>query len=186
MENEPCADDTADAVTSNASLNGWRAPPAGSGRLRCAIYARSATFSNKESIEAQIAACRDVAASKGWEILDECNSSSTLVGRTGLQTLIVLAECWPRPFDFILLSYSSRLGRNLTDVFSTIEERNHGLAIYVAGLEIVLGSELFCDLATERLTGNKICRPPRAAGLQGFWCAVREFFGVLFRGSIFT
>ena len=166
-------------------------PAAGRGRLCCAIYARSATSPNKESIEAQIAGCRDVAASKGWEILeefaevDEGNSGSTLGGRTGLRTLIALAECRLRPFDVILLSDSSRLGRNLTDVFSTIEKlRNHGVAIYVAGLGIVSDSEPFCHLATERRSVNEICRPALAAKLRGCCCAVREFFGVLFRGSI--
>ena len=147
---------------------------------------------NTESIEAQVRECRDAAAIMGWEVLDEFievdegKSGSTLVGRTGLQTPIVLAVCRPRPFDIILLSASSHLGRNLTDVLSNIKKlRNHGVAIYVAGLGIVSDSKPFCELPTERLSVNEICRAPRAARLQGCWCAAREFFGVLFRGSIF-
>ena len=128
----------------------------------------------------------------GWEILeefievDEGTSGSTLDGRTGLRTLIALAECRLRPFDVILLSDSSRLGRNFTDVLNTIEKlRNHGAAIYVAGLGIDSGSESFPHLDVEKLTVNEIYRPSRPAKLHGCWRAVREFFGVLFRGSIF-
>ena len=65
--------------------------------------------------------------------MDEGKSGSTLVGRTGLQTLVTLAAGNPRPFDCILLADSSRLGRNYADVLRTVDEMHKlGVSIYIA------------------------------------------------------
>jgi hypothetical protein len=40
------------------------------GRIRCAIYARTATAPARESIERQIQVCREEAAKLGWEVLE--------------------------------------------------------------------------------------------------------------------
>ena len=73
------------------------------------------------STEDQIRECRDAARKQGWVVLDnyirsdEAKSGRSLLGRTGLDDLMALAQQKDCPFDGILLFDTSRLGRNLTD-----------------------------------------------------------------------
>jgi len=112
------------------------------GRVRCAIYARTATASGTKAIDVQVGECRRKADRKGWIVMDafvakdQGKSGDTLIGRDGLHTLIAQAESSPRPFDCIMCSEQSRLGRNLTEVFNTIETLNDcGVHLYFAACD---------------------------------------------------
>src|SRR5690348_3312196 len=91
--------------------------------MRAAIYARySSDMQNPISIDDQIRKCRQLADSKGWTVLvdfirsDAGVSGASLYQREGLQELITLSGAKPRPFEYLLIDDTSRLGRNLTDV----------------------------------------------------------------------
>ena len=170
---------------SNENHDEQGVPPAGSGRVRCAIYARSATTPNTESIQAQVQECRDVAASKSWEILDqfievdEGKSGSTLVGRTGLQTLVTLAAGNPRPFDCILLADSSRLGRNYADVLRTVDEMHKlGVSIYIADAGRDSRDYSFRNLVIQAALADEIDRLSQAPTVHGCPCEGCKFRGV--------
>lgn len=105
------------------------------GRLRAAIYARSAI--DPGSIDVQVRACQ--ATNFGWNvradhvIADRAVSGRTLAGRPGWQELMRLASATPRPFDVIITADISRLGRSLTRVFRQIDELDElGVFIYFA------------------------------------------------------
>jgi DNA invertase Pin-like site-specific DNA recombinase len=91
--------------------------------LRCAFYGRYSTdLQRPSSIEAQLLACREFAATKEWEILtehiykDEALTGTKKLNRLGLQQLERAAESHPRPFDCVLFDDTSRLGRDQEDV----------------------------------------------------------------------
>ena len=97
--------------------------------IRCAVYARySSDLQRPTSIDDQIRNCRRAATEKGWTVLDEFIRSDsemtgrTLVGREGLAELIRLAKLRPRPFDYILIDDTSRLGRYLPDVLRVCDD----------------------------------------------------------------
>lgn len=95
---------------------------------RCAAYARfSSDLQRLASIEDQLRECRDLAADREFEFLeefvrfDEAKTGKTIVGRGGLEDLVRLAGQNPRPFDRILFDDTSRLGRNLTDTLRLVD-----------------------------------------------------------------
>src|SRR5260370_13067486 len=91
---------------------------------RCAIYARFSNddHQNETSNEDQIRECRAHANRQGWTVLDEyvCKddgkTGQVVVGRDGLADLLRFAGQKPRPFDFLLVYHTSRLGRNVGEV----------------------------------------------------------------------
>jgi site-specific DNA recombinase len=90
------------------------------GNVRCAIYARySSELQRASSIEDQIRKCREYAQKKGWVIdetyvrYDQATSGTSLVGRDGINSLVMIAKQHPRPFDVLLIDDTSRLARNL-------------------------------------------------------------------------
>ena len=98
---------------------------------RCAIYARYSTDRQSPlSIEDQIRKCREHAAQKGWEVLedqiyrDEAVSAVGIQGRLGLERLKGAALSTARPFDTILVDDTSRLSRNLCDTVGLYETLN--------------------------------------------------------------
>jgi site-specific DNA recombinase len=98
---------------------------------RCAIYARYSTDrQSPASIEDQIRKCREHAAQKGWEVLedqiyrDEAVSAVGMQGRLGLERLKGAALSPARPFDIILVDDTSRLSRNLCDTVGLYETLN--------------------------------------------------------------
>ena len=98
------------------------------GRPRCAIYARYSSDNQKQSsIGDQIHRCRDEAAGKDWVVLenfiftDEEKTGTTIHGRTGLSQVIDAAKAKPKPFDYILVDDTSRLGRNKGDTFKNVD-----------------------------------------------------------------
>jgi site-specific DNA recombinase len=97
-------------------------------RRQCAIYARYSSDRQRESsIEDQIRKCREYAAARGWEVLeeyiryDQAVSGATLTGRDALQFLLSAAKRRQRPFDCLLVDDSSRLTRNLADGLKTTD-----------------------------------------------------------------
>lgn len=96
--------------------------------IRCAIYARYSSDNQRESsIDQQIRNCREAAARKGWIIVEEHiytdseKTGTTTHGREGLAKLMKAAKSKSKPFDYILVDDTSRLGRNKADVFKNID-----------------------------------------------------------------
>jgi len=96
--------------------------------VRCAIYARySSDNQHESSIDDQIRNCREMAARKGWVILEEHiyrddeKTGTTIHGRDGLAQLKEAAKSKPKPFDYVLVDDTSRLGRNKADVFKIVD-----------------------------------------------------------------
>ena len=106
--------------------------------VRCAIYARySSDNQRKSSIDDQIRNCRELAARKGCVIVEEHiytdseKTGTTVHGRTGLARLMDAAKSQPKPFDYILVDDTSRLGRNKADVFKHVDILNfHKVWLY--------------------------------------------------------
>ena len=94
--------------------------PGAAGLIRCAIYARYSSDNQRaSSIDDQIRNCREIAARKGWVVLEEHiyidmeKTGTTVYGRDGLAKLMAAADS--KPFDYILVDDTSRLGRNKAD-----------------------------------------------------------------------
>jgi site-specific DNA recombinase len=85
---------------------------------RCAIYARSATAHQADgSVDEQIARCREFAARRGWELLNEdiyVDSGISGLSREhpALNELIAAASSF-RPFGYVLVVSVDRLSRSL-------------------------------------------------------------------------
>ena len=85
---------------------------------RCAIYARSATARQANgSVDAQIARCREFAARRGWEVLNEdiyvdSGVSGLFKEHPALNELIAAASSL-RPFGYVLVVSVDRLSRSL-------------------------------------------------------------------------
>jgi site-specific DNA recombinase len=118
-------------------------------KIRCAIYTRySSDLQRPTSSEDQIRNCRAAAKDKGWDVLDEYIRSDeevsgrTLVGRDGLADLMRRAEQKPKPFDYILIDDTSRLGRYLPDVLKESDTLlYHGVFIYFVSDGLDTGDE---------------------------------------------
>ena len=102
----------------------------------CAGYFR---FSTKlqESLEDQERVCREFASSLGWQMLDEhiykdpARSGTLVANRPGLKALRAAAKSTPRKFDYILVPDTSRLSRNIGDIFNLVDEfKSYGVEIY--------------------------------------------------------
>ena len=106
--------------------------------IRCAIYRRySSDMQRPASLEDQERNCRDAAHKRGWIVLDDyvrsdrAISGTTMHGRDGLNSLLVDVKKKPRPFDYILIDDTSRLGRNLGEVRQIIDRLNYaGVDVY--------------------------------------------------------
>lgn len=152
------------------------------GRIRCAIYARTARAPGTESIEKQIMVCRSTAAEHDWLVndefiaVDEGTSGDTLVGGTGLRSLVALAKAEPRPFDFILCSESTRVGRNLADVSTTIQSlHDHGVHLYCAETGLDSRSVDWQQLLIQSALTDEIYRWSHMPVEQRCCCACCEF-----------
>jgi site-specific DNA recombinase len=102
-------------------------PNASAPMLSCAIYARKSTADDRDrnaenkSTAHQISKVKAYAASKGWRIndehvyVDDGISGAEYVARPGLARLIAaLPKRGKPPFDVLLMTESSRLGRDMT------------------------------------------------------------------------
>lgn len=106
--------------------------------MRCAIYSRYSSLNQFDrSIDDQIRKCRQCADQLGWEVLDghiytdRAVSGTTTIGRTGLASLLEVAERRPRSFDYILVDDTSRLSRDQVEQAQIIRDlKDEGIFIY--------------------------------------------------------
>lgn len=118
---------------------------------RCAIYTRFSTkMQRPASIEDQKSACRDYAAGRNWEVLDEhiysdeAQSGTSKVKRTGLQALEQAAEQRPRPFDYVLADDTARVARDQGDIHAFIKlMRHYGIRVYFVSQTLDSGDPQF-------------------------------------------
>ena len=112
--------------------------------VKCAFYGRSATLlKGRDSIEHQLAACRECAKAKGWVILeehlytDEGKSGTSLHNRPGLDQLLAAAKSKTRPFAAVLFADISRLSRNGMDIIRVSDKLlTHGVCCYFVGSQL--------------------------------------------------
>jgi site-specific DNA recombinase len=153
--------------------------------VRCAIYARySSDNQRKSSIEDQVRNCREIAERKGWVVLESAiytdieKSGTTLYGRDALQAAVAAAKLKPRPFEYILIDDSLRLGRNKADDFKTVEIlKFHGVHLYFcedmldsaeSWFEQAFHFKAQIDQEYSRSLGQKVKRGRRGRYLAGF------------------
>src|SRR5262249_38883163 len=89
---------------------------------RAAIYVRVST--DKQIIENQVAALRQIAERRGWEIVEQYSEAgiSGAKGRDGRPGLDqMLKDAQRRKFDVIMAWAIDRLGRSLIDLLGTIQ-----------------------------------------------------------------
>ena len=135
------------------------------GKTRVAIYARySSDMQRPTSIEDQIRQCREKAAAKGWEVLDEhiyideAVTGQTLIGReNGLDKLSEAAKQYPPAFDGVVLDDTSRLGRHVPGTLNTTEQLAYsGVFLYFSTLDLDTRAtsartiQTFCALMDEQ------------------------------------
>lgn len=102
-----------------------------------AVYARysSSMQADGYSIEAQLAACRDLCASRGYtvayEFVDEAKSAAT-VNRPQFQRMMSHARA--RRFDVLVCHKLDRLSRSLADIVTTLDElKDYGVTFVSVG-----------------------------------------------------
>jgi DNA invertase Pin-like site-specific DNA recombinase len=89
---------------------------------RAAIYVRVST--DKQTIDNQVAALRQIAERRGWEIVEQYSDAgiSGAKGRDGRPGLDqMLKDAQRREFDVIMAWAIDRLGRSLIDLLGTIQ-----------------------------------------------------------------
>ena len=99
---------------------------------RCAFYGRfSSKMQRMASLEDQERVCREIAALKGWQILDEhvykdaALSGTSKVKRMQFLALEAAAEQTPRPFDYVLVDDTSRVSRDQADILMFVKLMRH-------------------------------------------------------------
>jgi DNA invertase Pin-like site-specific DNA recombinase len=92
---------------------------------------RPATLENQER------SCRELAAEKGWEVIDQfiftdaAISGTSMVGRKGLDAMLAAVKMLPRPIDYLLVDDTSRLSRDLGDVLELTKTlKFYGVDVY--------------------------------------------------------
>jgi site-specific DNA recombinase len=106
--------------------------------VKCAIFGRSASsHQSAASLDNQIRECSRYAKQKGWRVMKAfvraCAgvSGRSLADCKCLQSLLQAAKGNPRPFDCVLVTDVSRLGRNLSDVLKLTEIlRTYGVSVH--------------------------------------------------------
>ena len=100
---------------------------------RAAIYVRVST--DKQTIENQVTALRQIAARRGWEVVEQYHDAgiSGAKGRDGRPGLDqMLKDASKRKFDVIMAWAIDRLGRSLIDLLGTIQ------ALEACGVDLYL------------------------------------------------
>jgi DNA invertase Pin-like site-specific DNA recombinase len=125
---------------------------------RCATYSRYSCDNQREaSIEDQIRKCRNLAASKNWEILedhiyyDKAQSGANFDSRAGFKKMISVVMSGNCPFDKILVDDTSRIARNTKealDVFALL--RFYNIDVYY----VSQGIDTSHEAAEEMITIN--------------------------------
>jgi site-specific DNA recombinase len=146
--------------------------------MKAAIYARySSDLQNDRSIEDQIGLCRRFAAESDWLVADghiytdRAVSGASLIGRTGLISLLNEASHNPRPFDYVLVEDTSRLSRRMGEHEEIIDQLHfYGIHVFfvsqgidskdqqshlTVGVNSLLDSQFRHDLKRKTLRGLK-------------------------------
>jgi len=102
-------------------MSAWR-KLGGKPMKRAAIYVRVST--DKQTIENQVAALRQVAERRGWEVVEQYSDAGISgakgrEGRPGLDQM--LKDASKRRFDVVMSWAIDRLGRSLIDLLGTIQ-----------------------------------------------------------------
>lgn len=90
--------------------------------VKTAIYTRVSKTDGSQDVARQVADLREFAKSQNWEVVAEVEEkiSGHRTGRNGTQKLINLARS--NQIQKVLIHEISRLGRNVCDVYNTVEE----------------------------------------------------------------
>ncbi len=99
--------------------------------MKVALYCRVSKSDGTQSADRQVMDLRKYASEKGWMIVEEVveHISGTITKRSGTTKLINLAKS--NQIQKVLVHEISRLGRNIADVFNTIEElTNAKVSVY--------------------------------------------------------
>lgn len=125
-------------------------------RKKCAIYARYSSCNQREaSIDDQIRKCREAAAAKGWEVLEEhiyfdkAHSGTRMQSRDGFKALMRVAMSDDCPFQQILVDDTSRIARNTKealDIFSLLSF--YGVYVYYVSQGIDTSQETAEEMIT--------------------------------------
>ena len=91
-------------------------------RKRAAIYVRVST--DKQTIENQVAALRQIAERQGWDVVEQYHDAGVSGakgrdGRPGLDQM--LKDASRRKFDVVMAWAIDRIGRSLIDLLGTIQ-----------------------------------------------------------------
>jgi DNA invertase Pin-like site-specific DNA recombinase len=103
---------------------------------RAAIYVRVST--DKQTVENQVAALRQIAERRGWEVVEQYSDAgiSGAKGRNGRPGLDqMLKDASKRKFDVIMGWAIDRIGRSLTDLLHTIE------TLHACGVDLYLDQQ---------------------------------------------
>ncbi len=121
---------------------------------RCAIYARySSLMQDKTSIEDQFRQCRQAIHAMGWVVVeefvlsDEAKTGATTIGREAFEQLRRHAQSKDRPFDTLVMAYTSRFARNLSDSLPITDQLNYdGVGLYFVKEKLASWEPHFRDL----------------------------------------
>ena len=104
--------------------------------VRVAHYGRFST-PRQASLEEQERCFREFAASNGGEVMndhiytDAGRTGTILANRPGLANLREAAKRSPRPFDYVVITDTSRLSRNIGDIFTIVDDlKSRGVEVY--------------------------------------------------------
>ena|ERR1700733_16324017 len=112
--------------------------------FRCAIYIRGASnLQGSGSLDYQDRICREAIASQGMVVEepfvrgDVRTSGTPLRVREELNSLIAAANNHPRPFDYIVMADTDRLGRNFRDIFEVYQTlKQLGVNLYFVSQQL--------------------------------------------------
>jgi DNA invertase Pin-like site-specific DNA recombinase len=118
--------------------------------VKCAIYARLAT-GDTVAIENQVRLCRTfIQTQPNWSVCEgyiftDGPASGHSTTRLGLQSLLEAADAEPRPFDYLPVDETVRLGRSLDVVAWVLGLLSRiGIAVYCLSVGVVsMEEELF-------------------------------------------
>lgn len=151
---------------------------------RAAIYLRSAT-GDSASLLRQEQACREAAAkheptlqiAEGQVFTDIGSSGTARNGPPGLASLLKRASEKPKPFDYVLVESSDRLGRNLTSVLTALDNlAHHNIGVHFVSMDLdsraldfrnILLDGILYEYRLARLRGERVSQAHLAALSEG-------------------
>ncbi|MFP5228082.1 MAG: recombinase family protein [Acidobacteriota bacterium] len=161
---------------------------------RYAIYARfSSDLSHRASIEDQVSACTAAIADRfaEWELAEGATftdvsiSGSRSSERPGFTALLEKAQEKAKPFDYVVMTDTDRLGRNLADVLECVETLDlYGIRVFFVnqmldsahpGFRMVLSVIDRVDREFVKALSQKIQRAMKGRVLQGLSTGGRCF-----------